>query len=82
MISEMADQSFRNRNEGPLPLVHVDFGHNNIVVDPEYNILGVIDWEHAMVSPLEAVGFPLIVRVVPKPMDAPWNYDADGLTQQ
>lgn len=36
---------------GPFPLFHVDFGHNNIVVDDDYNVLGVIDWEHAYSVP-------------------------------
>lgn len=33
------------RNEDPLTLLHGDFGHNNIIFDDRYRLLGVIDWE-------------------------------------
>ena len=33
------------RNHGPFLIVHNDFGHNNIVVDDNWNMLGVIDWD-------------------------------------
>lgn len=46
------------RDQGPFPLFHVDFGHNNIVVDDDYNVLGVIDWEHACSVPWERIGGP------------------------
>ena len=52
------------RNRGPFPLVHVDFGHNNIVV-------GVIDREHAFDAPWETMYFPLTLSTTPKPMNAP-----------
>lgn len=77
-IMTLASQITKAHEHGLFPLVHVDFGHNNIVVDPEYNILGVIDWEHAATLPWETVDFPLTVRKTPKPMDASWNYNADG----
>lgn len=67
------------RDHGPFPLCHGDFGHNNVVVDDKYHILGVIDWETAFAGPWEVFGdFPLTLSIVPRAMDAPWNYDEEG----
>ena len=67
------------RNHGPFPLCHGDSGHNNIIVDNDYRILGVIDWEHAFAAPWEiAADFPLSLMIMPRSTDAPWNYDEDG----
>ena len=67
------------RDDGPFPLCHGDFGHNNTVVDDDYQILGVIDWESAFAGPWEIFGdFPLSFSTVPPPMDVPWNYNKDG----
>lgn len=65
------------RDHGPFPLVHDDFGHNNIVVDDDYNILGVIDWENACSMPWESVYFPLTLSVLPRPMVPEWMYEND-----
>ena len=67
------------RDNGPFPLFHTDFGHNNIIVDDDYNILGVIDWEHACSVPWECVYFPTTLLVVPAVIDAPENYDKHGI---
>lgn len=64
---------------GPFPLYHTDFRHSNLIIDPDYNILSVIDWEDASTVPWEAVEFPLFLSTTPPPMDAPWNYDDEGL---
>jgi len=67
------------RDHGPFPLCHGDFGHNNIIVDDKYHVLGVIDWETAFAGPWEVFGdFPLTLSTVPPAMDAPWNYDEEG----
>ena len=68
-------------DHGPFPLFHVDFGHLNIVVDDAYNVLGVIDWDHTRSVPWECVSFPMTLRLVPVPMDAPWNYDENGIAK-
>ena len=65
------------RDQGPFPLFHVDFGHNNIVVDDDYSVLGVIDWEHACSVPWERIHFPWTLTVLPAPM-VPDSYDEDG----
>lgn len=67
------------RNHGPFPLFHGDFGHNNIIVDDDYNVLGVIDWEHVYSVPWECVYFPITLLGVPAAMDAPWNWDENGI---
>lgn len=66
-------------NNGPFPFCHGDFGHNNIVVNDEYDVLSVIDWEMSYAGPWELFGdFPLTLSVVPAPIDVPWNYDDRG----
>lgn len=66
------------RNEGPFPLFHPDFRHSNVIIDSDYKILSVIDWENAGTVPWEIVEFPLFLGDVPQPMDSPANYDAKG----
>jgi hypothetical protein len=66
-------------NTGPFPLCHGDFGHNNIVFDDGYRLLGVIDWETAFTAPYEiSCEFPLSISVIPPAMDVPWKYDEAG----
>ena len=77
-ISKLASR-LSVRDHGPFPLCHGDFGHNNTIVDDDYHILGVIDWEMAFAGPWEVFGdFPLSFSTVPPAMDAPWNYNDDG----
>lgn len=66
-------------DEGPFPVSHRDLLHSNIVVDGDYGILGVIDWEGACTVPWELVEFPLFLSTVPVVMDAAWNYDREGV---
>ncbi|EHK45975.1 uncharacterized protein TrAtP1_013053 [Trichoderma atroviride] len=77
-IGELAD-TLSFRDHGPFPLCHGDFGHNNTIVDDQYHILGVIDWEMAFAGPWEMLGdFPLTLSIIPPAIDAPWNYNEDG----
>lgn len=70
-------------NTGPFPLCHGDFGHNNIVFDDKYRLLGVIDWETAFAGPCELSGeFPLSLSVIPPAMDVPWKYDETGCPKE
>ena len=78
LLAQLSDE-IPIRNNGPFPLAHVDFGHNNIIVNDGYKVLGVIDWEHAFAAPWETIDFPLTLSKVPKPVDAPWNYDENGM---
>lgn len=77
-IGELAN-TLSVRDDGPFPLCHGDFGHNNIIVDDQYHILSVIDWEMAFAGPWEIFGdFPLTLSIIPPAIDAPWNYNEDG----
>ncbi|KAK4868590.1 hypothetical protein LT330_006792 [Penicillium expansum] len=66
------------RNEGPFPLRHTDFLHSNIIVDAEFNVLSIIDWENAGTVPWERVEFPTFLIKLPPALDFPWKYGADG----
>ncbi|KAF7631336.1 hypothetical protein AFLA_012194 [Aspergillus flavus NRRL3357] len=46
LMNDMAEELSKS-NEGPFPLCHGDFGHNNMIFDDNYRLLGVIDWEGA-----------------------------------
>ncbi|THV79193.1 hypothetical protein D6D17_06264 [Aureobasidium pullulans] len=79
-IADLADKiSTPINNRGPFPLIHGDFGHHNILVDDDYRVKGVIDFEYAFAGPWEiAASFPKNLLSIPRVVDAPWNYDADG----
>lgn len=77
-ISAIADK-LSICDQGPFPLFHGDFGHNNVIVDDDYNVLGLIDWDFAFAAPWELSGnFPLTLQIIPPAMDVPWNYDEAG----
>lgn len=78
VILEMADK-ISILNHGPFPLCHGDFSHHNVIVDDEYNILGLIDWEAALAGPWEVFGnFPLLLLTIPQSMDTRQKYDEVG----
>jgi Phosphotransferase enzyme family len=41
-------------SEGPFPLEHPDWNDQNIMVDEDYRVVGVIDWENARTCPVES----------------------------
>src|SRR5579859_8024078 len=52
-------ESIPEQDAGPFTLHHPDFGVN-IIIDDDYNILAVIDWEQTFTAPIELAGqFPL-----------------------
>lgn len=67
------------RNHGPFPLIHPDFALWNVVVDDDYKILGVIDWEFAHSGPWEMVHFPKCFMPAPAPMALSAWYNEDGM---
>ena len=79
-VSELAGR-IAVRDNGPFPLIHPDFFHSNIIVDDDWKVLGVIDWEYAQSVPWETVEFPLTLSVCPRLIDAPWNYDENGVAK-
>lgn len=66
------------RNNGPFPLVHSDFASWNVVVDDDFKIVGVIDWEYSHTGPWEMVHFAMGFMPTPAPME-PDLYDAAGI---
>ena len=38
---------------GPFPLCHIDLHYNNILIDEDFNITGIIDWSDSQTVPLE-----------------------------
>ena len=38
---------------GPFPLCHIDLHYNNILIDDDFNITGIIDWSDSQTVPLE-----------------------------
>ncbi|KAI3565763.1 hypothetical protein IWW34DRAFT_899301 [Fusarium oxysporum f. sp. albedinis] len=77
-IKKLADK-LSVHDRGPFPIYHGDFGHNNVIVDDDYRVMGVIDWEGAFAVPWEIFGdFPLSISTVPPAMDVPWGYNEDG----
>lgn len=70
--------SLSAHDDGPFPLYHPDLYQHNIIVDNDYKVLGVIDWQNACTVPWEIIEFPLFLTTVAKAMDAPWNYDQNG----
>lgn len=70
------------RNHGPFPLLHPDFGHQNMVVDDDYNVLGVIDWEHACSVPWEIIQYPFTFQFTPSSMRPSWFYDQSKIVAE
>jgi serine/threonine protein kinase len=50
---------------GPFPLCHLDLHFNNILVDGDYNITGIIDWSNAQTVPIER--FAINPEFIPPP---------------
>ncbi|KAB8256638.1 hypothetical protein BDV32DRAFT_161110 [Aspergillus pseudonomiae] len=69
-------------NHGPFPIYHPDFYHSNIILDNDFKILVIVDWEGASTVPWELVEPPLLLSLVPPPMDDPNDYDCTGLHKE
>lgn len=48
---KLAIQKVRNDKTCRYPIVHPDFGLHNILLNNDFEIVGVIDWEHAHSAP-------------------------------
>lgn len=67
------------RNDGPFPLIHSDFASWNVLVDDDYNVVGVIDWEYSHTGPWEMVHFAMGFMPTPAPMSPSEWYDSAGM---
>ncbi|KAI9826840.1 MAG: hypothetical protein M1832_005779 [Thelocarpon impressellum] len=38
---------------GPFPLCHLDLHHDNVLIDEDFNISGILDWSDAQTVPIE-----------------------------
>jgi len=54
-------------NEGPFLQYHDDSLHSNIIVDKNFSVAGIIDWEGACTVPWELVAFPEFLQAIPLP---------------
>uniref|UniRef100_A0A0B7K1Q4 Aminoglycoside phosphotransferase domain-containing protein n=1 Tax=Bionectria ochroleuca TaxID=29856 RepID=A0A0B7K1Q4_BIOOC len=68
--------------EGPFPLFHTDFCTSNMIIDPQHNVLSVIDWEDAYVAPWEMVEFTKELSIVPPAMDGPMYRENEQTRQR
>ncbi|GAB1194032.1 hypothetical protein APSETT444_003269 [Aspergillus pseudonomiae] len=63
MIPRYVDAQHENC---PWVFVHVDLHNDNIIIDEEYNIKGIIDWDCNFAVPLQkAATFPKLLENVP-----------------
>jgi len=46
-------------SNGPFHFNHMDLGTQNILVDDEFNFVGIIDWEFAQTAPFEVNHYPM-----------------------
>lgn len=46
-------------SQASYPLNHMDLGTQNIIVDDDFNFLGLIDWEFAQTSPWQVNHYPM-----------------------
>ena len=67
--------------EGPFPLFHTDFYTSNMIIDEQFNLLAVIDWEDAIIAPWELVEFAKELSIVPPAMDGPLYRDTEAKRQ-
>lgn len=74
---EVASRLVRH-DHGPFPLCHPDFLHSNIIIDDDFHVLSIIDWEGACTLPRELVQFPRFLTAAPRLFGAPEHYDEDG----
>ena len=65
-LFEQAAPLLTERNDGPFPLMHPDLGGSQLLMDMDYNINGVIDWDETCTVPwLEFCSYPSTLKVLP-----------------
>lgn len=63
-------------NEGPFPLVHGDLNSFKVLVDDDYHIVALIDFETTHTCPWEAIPFPSNIDRHPAPLGPAEWYDS------
>ncbi|RYP76030.1 hypothetical protein DL770_007308 [Monosporascus sp. CRB-9-2] len=64
--------------DGPFPVCLTDLTHSNIVVDKNYDVIGIIDLEGARTLPWELIEYPPFLDTLPQPLSTPDKYDEKG----
>jgi hypothetical protein len=68
---------------GPFTLSHPDFGYHNFLVDNDYNMLTVIDWDEAYVRPIEfSAVFPMALSTLHPSMWQGSSFDTEERRQE
>lgn len=60
------------------PILHPDFLIHNILLDDDYEIVGVIDWEYAHTVPLEVFAARMNMYASFNPQLAAQDFDEEG----
>ncbi|KAL6891163.1 hypothetical protein HDV57DRAFT_513613 [Trichoderma longibrachiatum] len=61
--SVVHDTDIYKSNQGPFPFIHMDMGIQNLLVDDDYNLIAVIDWEFAQSAPWEVFHYPVPLAI-------------------
>ncbi|KAB8211879.1 hypothetical protein BDV34DRAFT_219095 [Aspergillus parasiticus] len=82
LMNDMVEELSKS-DEGPFPLCHSDFGHNNMIFDDNYRLLGVIDWEGAFAAPWRQLqqerGITEGYGLSPVLQDSQWQHIASAM---
>lgn len=67
----------------PFTLSHPDFGYHNFLVDDDYNLLAVVDWDEAFVGPIEfSAVFPMSLSTLHPSMWQGSSFDTEERRQE
>lgn len=69
-IQELASR-ISQADDGPFPLCHGDFYHSSMIVNHQFNVIAVIDWECIYTLPWELVPFPGFICAMPPEFATP-----------
>ncbi|KND91973.1 hypothetical protein TOPH_03289 [Tolypocladium ophioglossoides CBS 100239] len=58
------DTNIFKGDQGPFHFNHMDMGIQNILVDDDFNIIAVIDWEFAQSAPWEVICYPMPISII------------------
>ncbi|KAK1250800.1 hypothetical protein MKX07_005355 [Trichoderma sp. CBMAI-0711] len=61
--SIVRDTDIYQGDQGPFPLTHMDMGAQNLLVDDDYNLIAVIDWEFAQSAPWQVFHYPMPIAI-------------------
>jgi hypothetical protein len=78
LFAELATNGKCFTLEGPFPIRHPDLAFHNIIVDENFEVQGIIDWEGASTLPWELMDSPPFLTTVPRLLNSPERYDAKG----